>query len=69
MSEPAPPATDWEGAPPAVSAGLTICKTVPRDCENVDAGRIEATFKDGMLALDIPKTAAAKPKQIEVKVK
>ncbi|MFH1981685.1 MAG: Hsp20 family protein [Pseudomonadota bacterium] len=42
---------------------------MPRDCENVDAGRIEATFKDGMLALDIPKTAAAKPKQIEVKVK
>jgi HSP20 family molecular chaperone IbpA len=29
---------------------------------------IKATFKDGMLSLDIPKTEKAKPKAIEVKV-
>jgi HSP20 family protein len=37
--------------------------------DNVDAGKIEASFKDGMLSLNIPKTEASKPKQIEVKVK
>jgi HSP20 family protein len=37
--------------------------------DNVDAGKIEASFKDGMLSIDIPKTEASKPKQIEVKVK
>lgn len=37
--------------------------------DNADAGKIEANFKDGMLSLQIPKTVASKPKQIEVKVK
>ena len=37
--------------------------------ENVDETKIAATFKDGMLNLEIPKTAMAKPRQIEVKVK
>jgi HSP20 family protein len=36
--------------------------------ENVDANNIKATFKDGMLSLEIPKTEKAKPKAIEVKV-
>ena len=37
--------------------------------DNVDESKIEATFNDGMLNLKIPKTEAAKPKAIEVKVK
>ena len=37
--------------------------------DNVDETKIEASFKDGMLNLRIPKTEAAKPKAIEVKVK
>jgi HSP20 family protein len=37
--------------------------------DNVDESKIEASFKDGMLNLHIPKTEAAKPKAIEVKVK
>lgn len=37
--------------------------------DNVDEGKIDASFKDGMLNLKIPKTEAAKPKAIEVKVK
>jgi len=36
--------------------------------DNVNEKGIEATFKDGMLSLDIPKTEKAKPKAIEVKV-
>jgi len=36
--------------------------------ENVDEDHITATFKDGMLSLEIPKTAKAQPKAIEVKV-
>lgn len=36
--------------------------------DNVDAAGIRATFKDGMLNLTLPKTAAAKPKQIEISV-
>lgn len=36
--------------------------------ENVDESKVKASFKDGMLNLNIPKTAAAKPKAIEVKV-
>lgn len=36
--------------------------------DNVDAGAAQATFKDGVLTLQIPKTAEAKPKAIEVKV-
>jgi HSP20 family protein len=36
--------------------------------ENVDESKIKAAFKDGMLNLQIPKTAEAKPKAVEVKV-
>lgn len=36
--------------------------------DNVDASKIKATFKDGMLNLQIPKTGEAKQKAIEVKV-
>ncbi len=36
--------------------------------DNVDGTKIKASFKDGMLNLQIPKTAEAKPKPIEVKV-
>jgi HSP20 family protein len=38
---------------------------VPRD---VDDKMIVAEFKDGVLAVHIPKTAAAKPRAVEVKV-
>lgn len=34
----------------------------------VDAKKIEARFKDGVLQITLPKTEEAKPKQIEVKV-
>ncbi len=34
--------------------------------ENVDEDNITATFKDGMLSLEIPKTEKAQPKAIEV---
>jgi len=37
--------------------------------ENVDEGKVDAAFKDGLLTLMIPKTEVAKPKAIEVKVK
>jgi HSP20 family protein len=36
--------------------------------DNVDETKIKATFKDGMLNLQIEKTEEAKPKTIEVKV-
>lgn len=36
--------------------------------DNVDGAKIKATFKDGMLNLQLPKTAESKPKAIEVKV-
>jgi HSP20 family protein len=36
--------------------------------DNIDETKIKASFKDGMLNLQIPKTAEAKPKTIEVKV-
>lgn len=35
---------------------------------SVDAKKIEARFKDGVLHITLPKTEEAKPKQIEVKV-
>ena len=37
--------------------------------ENVDGSKIEASFKDGMLNLQIPKTEEIKQKAIEIKVK
>jgi HSP20 family protein len=40
--------------------------TIP---DNVDENKIEASFKDGMLNLTIPKTAETKPKAIDVKIK
>lgn len=36
--------------------------------DNVDAAHIKASFKDGMLGLQIQKIAEAKPKAIDVKV-
>ena len=36
--------------------------------ENVDEEKIEATFKDGLLTLTIPKTEVKKPQAIEIKV-
>ena len=36
--------------------------------DNIDEANIKASFKDGMLNLQIPKSAVAKPKSIEVKV-
>ena len=33
----------------------------------VDAEKIQATYRDGILSLSLPKTEQAKPKQIEVK--
>lgn len=35
----------------------------------VDAAKISAEFKDGMLNVSMPKRAEAKPKQVEIKVK
>lgn len=34
----------------------------------VDAAKVQADFKEGMLSVHLPKTAAPKPKPIEVKV-
>lgn len=36
--------------------------------DNVDESKLEATFKDGVLTVRMPKTEQAKPKAIEVKV-
>lgn len=36
--------------------------------ENVDESKVTATFKDGMLSLQVPKTEKVKPKTIEVKI-
>lgn len=36
--------------------------------DNIDATKIKASFKDGMLNLQVPKTGEARPKAIEVKV-
>ena len=37
--------------------------------DNVDETKIEASFKDGMLNVQIPKTEKSKPKAIDVKIK
>lgn len=37
--------------------------------DNVDESKIEASFKDGMLNLQVPKTEKTKPKGIDVKIK
>ena len=34
----------------------------------VDAAKVQAEYKDGMLNVHLPKTAAAKPKTVEVRV-
>ncbi len=36
--------------------------------DNIDAAGVKAVFKDGMLNVTMPKTAAAKPKSIDIKV-
>jgi HSP20 family protein len=36
--------------------------------DNIDATKIKASFKDGMLNVQVPKTEEARPKAIEVKV-
>jgi HSP20 family protein len=46
--------------------GFTRSFTLP---DNVDETKVEATFKDGMLKLQIPKSEKSKPKEIEVKIK
>ena len=35
---------------------------------NVDTGKIQASYKDGVLQLIVPKTEAAKPKSVDIKV-
>lgn len=37
--------------------------------DNVDGGKADASFKNGILEIRLPKREEAKPKQIEVKVK
>ena len=37
--------------------------------DNVDESKIDASFKDGMLILTVPKTEETKPKVIDVKIK
>ena len=37
--------------------------------DNVDETKIEASFKDGILKLQIPKTLKAKPKSIDINIK
>lgn len=36
--------------------------------DNVDENKIKASFKDGMLSLNIPKTPKTEPKAIEIKI-
>ena len=43
---------------------FTRAMTLP---ENVDAGKVEAEFKDGVLCVTLPKSEGAKPRRIEVK--
>jgi len=46
----------------------TFCRsfTLPT---NVDKNRIEATYRDGVLEVTLPKSEEARPKQIEIKAK
>jgi HSP20 family protein len=37
--------------------------------DTINAGKIDAVYKDGVLTVTLPKAEEAKPKQIEVKVK
>lgn len=46
----------------------SFMRTVTLPCE-VDAARVDASFKDGVLTLAMPKKEEAKPQQIQVKVK
>lgn len=45
------------------SASFTRSLTLPAD---VDSGKVEATLKDGILVLALPKSEAAKPRQISI---
>lgn len=46
------------------AASFTRSFTIPSD---VDADKVEASLKDGLLTLALPKAEAAKPKQISIK--
>lgn len=37
--------------------------------ENIDISKIDASFKDGVLILDLPKSAEKKPQSVEVKIR
>ncbi|MBT8362404.1 MAG: Hsp20/alpha crystallin family protein, partial [Deltaproteobacteria bacterium] len=45
------------------SASFTRSLTLPAD---VDSGKVTATLKDGILVLTLPKSEAAKPRQISI---
>ena len=45
------------------SASFTRSLTLPAD---VDSGKVDATLKDGILVLVLPKSEAAKPRQISI---
>lgn len=46
------------------SASFTRSLTLPAD---VDSGKVDASLKDGILTLTLPKSEAAKPRQISIK--
>ncbi|NNF45926.1 MAG: Hsp20 family protein, partial [Desulfofustis sp.] len=45
------------------SASFTRSLTLPSE---VDSSRVSATLKDGLLVLTLPKSEAAKPRQISI---
>jgi len=45
-----------------------FCRAIQLPTE-VDTGKIQATYKDGVLELTLPKSENAKPKQISIEVK